>query len=161
MSLRLWAIKRSELKGLDRAARIAFLRRCAVRVQPWVPRSAKKEFREGLALLTKPDPRPELEALADALQALGTKACNRLDGTPEEALGVCHNYATLTLAEGLRVSTQADMTAGILLIARYAGSIPATLAHAGLVKAPKGRDPVEFAATQMWDALREDLAACA
>ncbi|MGV3619853.1 MAG: hypothetical protein ACO1OB_03495 [Archangium sp.] len=82
------------------------------------------------------------------MQDLGAIACNRLDGTDDEALGRCHNYATLVVANSLRPSS----TPELIQIAKYIGSIPAVLAHAGKTKVS-----VDVAAVEMWGALRADL----
>lgn len=151
MSLRKWAIKRSELKALDGAARLRFLSRVAQRVQPWAPNTAREKYVEGLALLMKPDPRPNIETHARELQDLGALACHQLYETDDEALGRCNNYATLVLANALRTSTLDDMTDGIIDVAKHAGSTPPIWVRAN------GGD-VETAALQMWNAMRADLA---
>lgn len=150
MSLRAWAIKPSELKAVEAEARVPLLVRWAKRVEPWIHESAMKPYRRALAVIARGE---HDEALADELEGLGAIACDRLDGTDDEALGRCHNYATLAVGFALKPMTTKDLVD----MAKNIGSIPAVLAHAGLVKAPKGRDAVEFAATQMWAALRSDI----
>lgn len=141
MSVRAWAIKPGELKPLSAEARVAFLVRCSQRVEPWVPKRAKKSFREGLAALAagRRD-----EVLATELQNLGAAASNALDGDP---LGECHNYATLVLSSALLAETTKD----IIEVAKFVGSIAAVLAHAGLTK-----EPLDVVAVEMWDSIRGD-----
>ena len=145
MSLRAWSIKPSELKKLDTQARVKLLVRWTKRVEPWIPKSAVKKYREALVLI---EAGGHDSALADELEDLGATACNLLDGTDDEALGYCHDYATLVIAGALRPTT----TKELVEIAKYIGSIPAVLAHAGKVK-----ESVEVAAPRMWAALRSDI----
>lgn len=160
MALRAWALKPSELKNLDSSARVLFLTRCALRVEPWVPPTARAMFRAGLDLLLTGGPKPRLRQHARRLAELGAVACNRLESR-DEPLGRCQLYATLVLSEALVALAEAaphDATRSLLLAAKYAGSIPATLAHAGRVKAPKGKSPVDVAAGAIWKAMRDDVA---
>ena len=51
MSLRRWAVKAGELRTLSRSGLMLFSARCAIRVEPWLPKSARRVFAEELAFL--------------------------------------------------------------------------------------------------------------
>lgn len=168
MSVTRWAVKPGELRGLARGPRLVWAARCAMRLETWRPPGVAADWDEGLRrLAAAADAAPgaiEVAALARALGDRGASACNARDGTAAEALGRCMNYATQALAGALTATGLAAPPAvgkAVLDVARLAGSIPAVLAHAGATRTPRGRDPVETAATAIWDAMRADLARCA
>jgi hypothetical protein len=168
MSVKKWAIKPGELKPLSRSSLLIWAARNAMRTEAWRPPGVKSSWDAALRLLVArafdDADRAKVKPLARDLGDRGADACNRRDGKPTEALGQCMNYATQTLGCALAATLLPDgpaLAKALIDVAKYAGSIPAVLAHAGLVRAPKGNDPVDVAALAMWSAMRTDLAACA
>lgn len=164
MSLRLWAIKVGELRPLDAGGLLLFGARCALRVSPWVPKDARRAWQAGLDIVLRavggeqftPERIREVSRLVGDAGAI---ACNRLDGTKDEARGRCMNYATQTLVAVLDASQAADLKAQkkwIIDAAKLSASIPALLAHAGQIQARAG-DAVSEAAGTIWDAIRADI----
>lgn len=166
MSLRELALKPGELKLLSRAGLLLLGARLAMRVEAWAPPEATVEWRAGLDLLVASAFRGsgaagvgEAESLARAISSHGVHACNRLRES-DEPLGRCMNYAGLTLATGLRASVLTEVVASkkaIIEAAKYAGFIPAILAHAGRIRGPSGRDVVDFACEETWAAIRAEV----
>lgn len=165
MSLRLWAIKVGELKPLSREGALLFGVRCALRVERWRPPGGEATWRRGLghvmAAACKPPASPTPDAaLYREVSDSGAIACNRLAKT-DEPLGQCMNYTTQALCAVLTASaapTGAPFKKAIIDAAKYSASIPAVLAHAGRVVAPRGEAPVDHAARATWDAIRADIA---
>jgi hypothetical protein len=172
MSLKIWAIKVGELKPLSRAGLLLLSARCAIRVEPWLPPNAEALFRQGLDELVAAAFEETTQAgkaaaaaakLGRELSNRGATACNALAKT-DPPLGRCMSYATSTLAAGLAASGQSALPAlkkAIVDGAKLSASIPAVLAHAGRVAAPKGKDPVDVACVAVWDAIRADIATIA
>lgn len=167
MTLKLWAVRPGELRRLERGPRLIWAARCALRVEAWRPPGLDATWEAGLrTLVAAAFAEPGAVAVAALARALGDQgavACNRRDGTPEEARGRCMNYAASTLRGALEATALADgpaLAKAVIDVAKAAGSIPAVLAHAGETHAPKGADAVEFAARALWDCMRTDLAAC-
>ncbi len=169
MSLRAWAVKPGELRPLSRAGLLLLAARCAMRAEPWRAPGLDRGWRAGLAHLLAAASRPPApptaaaRALARRIQDAGATACNRLDGTDGEALGRCHNHASNVLEVALEATSLQDraLVRALVDIAKLANSIPAVLAHAGLVRAPRGASAIDAACTYVWDATRADVAALA
>ena len=167
MTLKAWAIKAGDLKGLSRAELLFAIARCALRAEPWRPVGAETAWHEAVAFVVRaafdePTDAAAARVVAHAIGELGARACNRLDGTPDEALGRAMNYATQTLSAGVEATALAglpDVKKAVVLAAKLSASIGPVLAHAGRVAAPPGTDPVDFAALATWSAIRADLAA--
>jgi hypothetical protein len=164
MSLRTWALKPSEFKGVSRAGLLLLSARCALRAEPWVPPDAEAEWREALMFVLQgafADP-TDLKAAsthARTISDLGACACNRLAST-DEPLGRCLNYATQTVAAAVEATTLAlgpALKKAVILAAKLSASIPGVLAHAGRVHAAAGEDAVDVACIATWDAIRSDV----
>ena len=169
MSLRRWALKPSEVKSLSREGLLLLAGRCALRVAPWCPREAAKLWAQALSLLETAVRGEVLDAtqalsLARRLGDAGARACNALDGTADELTGRCMNYATGALSLTLEAATlpeRKEVLRLVLDVAKQSTAFAALHAHAGLVRAPAGRDAVELACLAVWDEIRRDVAALA
>ncbi len=165
MTLRIWALKVSELKPLSRAGRLLLAVRCALRVAPWGRELPGTLWSEGLDHVTRlafqpPDGSGQSETLAHELLDQGANLCNGLAGD-DEVLGECSNHAACTLAAAVETTILEDGPAlkkAVLDIAKQSASIPAVLAHAGCVPTQPGADPVDVACLAIWNAIREDVA---
>lgn len=150
MSLKTWAIKPGELRGLERDALLRLMTRFCERVAPWAPPGPL--FQKELKRLQRGDGtdlRARVRALADA----GAMACNRLEAT-DEPKGRCLNYAASTLStalECLALPMGAPLKKQVILCAKLAASIPAVLAHA--------HEPsrVDERCVEFWELLRSDV----
>jgi hypothetical protein len=166
MSLREWAVKPAELRALSRSGMMLFCARCAMRVEPWVPKSATKLFAQEVAFVVDaafaaPFDKGALRKREIALGDLGVTAFNDLKDT-DAALGRCMSYATQTLATALDAATTDDRKVALnvaISSAKLSASIPAVWAHAGRVHARDGRSAVDLACTSAWAAIRSDIAA--
>jgi hypothetical protein len=164
MSLRIWAIKIGELKPLSRGGLLFLSVRCAMRVEPWLPKGVTTLWREGLeyvatAAFDRPTNSDVARDLARELSDRGAAACNRLQVT-DEPLGQCMNYTTLTLAtavEAASLDAGPALKKAVIDSAKLSASIPAVLAHAKRIIAPPGQDPVEVACLAIWNAIRADI----
>jgi hypothetical protein len=166
MSLKKLALKPGELKPLDRAALVLLAARCALRVAPWVPRAsaalAKRELARVLADAFA-GAQPDATQRARALAELGAREQNR---APDDPLARCRGYALSTLAEAVAATALADRADVVKLAsmgAKLAASMPAILAHAGLVITPSSvrASPVDYACGVTWAAIRVDVKAVA
>ena len=163
MTIRAWAIKRSELKPLSRSGLILFAVRCALRVEPWVPMGTV--WRDGLRIATdgafaEPTAAKSRSAHARAVSDEGARHANRLHGTASEDLGRCANYATSTLAIAVEMNGETDAKKLVdlaMAAAKHAGSIGPVRAHAGRIVASNGTDVVALVATAAYDAMRGDI----
>ncbi|MCB9564225.1 MAG: hypothetical protein H6708_27860 [Kofleriaceae bacterium] len=168
MSVRAWSIKPGELKPLGRDGLLVLAARAAMRVEGHAPASARAAWRDGLALVVgaavrAPAGQAGAAALARRLRDARASACHRL-AVSDAPAGACANHATCALAAAGEAAALADRAAvarAVIEAAKQAASIPAVLGHAGRIRAPRGRDPVEYAAVTTWDAIRADVAAVA
>ncbi|MBK9030579.1 MAG: hypothetical protein IPL61_04435 [Myxococcales bacterium] len=168
MTMKRWAVKPGELRALARTSRLVWAARCAMRTEEWRPPGVDALWDDGLRLLVEAAAAApgaiEVATVARALGDRGALASNRRDGTDAEALGRCMNYATLTVRCALEATALPDgpaLAKAVIDVAKYAASIPALLAHAGLTRAPPGAAAVDVAAVAVWGAIRADLAPCA
>jgi hypothetical protein len=167
VTLKAWTVKVGDLKGLTRAELLFATARCALRAEPWRPAGAEGAWREALdfvarAAFGEPTDAAAASVVARVVGELGARACNRLDGTPDEAVGRAMNYATQTLSAAVEATALAglpELKKEVVLAAKLSASIGPVLAHAGRVAAPPGTDPVDFAALATCSAIRADLAA--
>jgi hypothetical protein len=163
MTLRIWAIKPTELKQLPRERLLLLGARCAMRVEPWRPADTETAWSRGLeyvvaSAFSESDPGAGA-TLRRTLSDWGAIACNAMSSV-DQALGQCMNYAMQTLARAIdatSVDFGAPMKKVIVEVAKLSASIAAVLAHAGRVKVPPGADPVDVACVAMWDAIRADI----
>lgn len=152
MSLEQWALKPSELKPLTRAGKLRFVR-CALRAERWVPAGATDTFAAALAHVLADRPSP---SLARELNARGVSAH---DAKSDEPSARCLHSATSAAREAL-LTLELDgpaFTRGVIGVAKLTASIPAVLAHAGRLTAPRGEDVVTRSCVAAWDALRLDV----
>jgi hypothetical protein len=163
VSLKIWALKSSELKGMTRTGLLLFGCRCAMRVESWIPPKSNKLWMRGLAHVTSSIDSPidvrDTEQLERDLSNCGAMALNQFSDT-DEPRGQCMNYATQTLAMVVYATTIKDekkLKKAIIDTAKFSASIPAILAHANRITAPDGENPVDFACVTMWDAIRSDI----
>lgn len=165
MSVRIWSVKVGELRALDSGLLLVFGARCGLRVSPWLPKTATAHWKTALDIVLASAAGEVANAarvrqVARALSDSGSIACNKLDGTPDEARGRCMSYATSSLVEVLEATRIPELglrKKALLDSAKLSASIPAVLAHAGLIAATPGGDAVTQAATAIWDAIRADL----
>ncbi len=135
MTLKAWAVKPGELRRLTRGPRLVWAARCAMRVEAWRPPGVEADWDAGLArvvaAVAAAPGNVEVAALARALNDRGARASNQRDGTADEAVGRCMNYATQALAGALAATAVADgpaLAKAVIDVAKLAGSIPAVLA---------------------------------
>lgn len=168
MTMREWALKVGELKLLSRGGLLLLTARCAMRVEPWLPTGADALWHEGLAhvvaaAFNEPAPSKPAAILARELSNRGATVCNLLAAT-DEPLGRCMNYAASTLAAAV-AATSLDagptLKKAVIDSAKLSASIAGVLAHAGRVRVPSGKDPVDIACVAIWDAIRADIPAVA
>lgn len=158
MSLKVWQLRPTELRPLGTEALLVLGARSALRVEPFVEREALATWKNAFALLLAPAPDgAALGKMEKLLGALGARAANARAGARPEALGRCMNHATSALAAlcALAAAPVAEVAAyrkGIADAVMYAGSIPALVAHAGLVPGS-----VPELAGPYWSAVRSDL----
>jgi hypothetical protein len=177
MSVKEWAIKLGELKPLakSRAGLILLAVRCAMRVEPWMPPKASKSWPEGLAYAVKtaflePVPLPLRASLTvkghqvTLARDLANFGVDAFADAKDEPLGRCMHYAGVTLAPAVEATSMAmgpALKKKVIEAAKMSSGVPAVLAHAGRIKVPKGKDPVEVACVAIWDAIRADISAVA
>lgn len=160
-----WALKPGELKRLDRPHLLLFAARVAMRVERWRPKGIHKLWDKGLRFVVDAAngavvPDAERKKLSRAISDAGAEASYDFTGA-DEPIGNCMNYATQTLSAAIDATAVPDGAAlkkEIILVAKPAGSIPAVLAHGGLIK---GKNPVDEAATKIWSVMRDDIATIA
>jgi hypothetical protein len=166
MTVKAWALRPSELKGLSRAAQLRLAARCAMRVEPWMPAGAKAAWKQGLDHVARvaSGPAPAAaEALVRTLDDKSADASAKLE-EKDQLRAECVSYAGLTLATALQACAHdvgPALTKAVIDAAKYSASIAALHAHAGRVKVTTGKDPVEAAALAIWDAIRADIAVVA
>ena len=163
MTLRIWAIKRSEIKQLSRERLLLLGARCAMRVEPWLPPNTESMWSRGLeyvvaSAFSESDP-VDAATLRRQLSDRGAIASNRISSV-DKRLGECMNYTTQALAHAIDATTLdfgAPMKKAIIDAAKLSASIAAVLAHAGRVDVPPGADAVDVACVAIWDAIRADI----
>jgi len=162
--MREWVLKPGEMKPLARSGMLLLASRCALRVEPWIPKNGKALWRDNLAFvvaeaLAPPTDPKDAAKRARALSDCGADACNRLDST-DEPLGHAMAYAMTTLATAVEATALDERGVRKLVIdaAKYSASLFAVWAHAGRVKVRKGQDAVEVSAKVVWGAIRHDIA---
>ena len=163
MTLRIWAIKLSEIKPLSRERLLLLGARCAMRVEPWLPPDTETLWSRGLehvvaSAFSESDP-ADAATLRRRLSDRGAIACDSMQSV-DKTLGECMSYTTQALARAIDATTLdfgAPMKKAIIEAAKLSASIAAVLAHAGRVDVPPGADAVDVACVAMWDAIRADI----
>jgi hypothetical protein len=144
---------------------LLFSARCALRVEPWIPKGSEKLWEDNLAFVVQAawdDVAGAQDVLtrSRAVMNHGATACNRLADS-DEPLGRCLSYTTCTLAAAIEAAGAPDRPTVVkraIDAAKLSASITAVWAHAGRIEAGEGRDVVDFACTTTWAAIRHDIA---
>jgi len=162
MTLRILAIKRSEIKQLSRERLLLLGARCAMRVEPWLPPDTETMWSRGLehvvaSAFSESDP-ADAPTLRRRLSDRGVIACDSMRFV-DKTFGECMSYTTQALARAIDATLDfgAPMKKAIIEAAKLSASIAAVLAHAGRVDVPPGVDAVDAACVAMWDAIRADI----
>lgn len=165
MSMRIWAVKPGELKALSRSDLLIFSVRCARRAEPWRPAAVAALWDQCLAhvLSSLRETSTTSKELAQRLMDTNTAVAERMRA-PDPLLARCMNHAGVALGIAVRaceLTPGPALTKAAIEAAKMACSIPAVLAHGGRVAVANGENPVEVAATTIWNATRADVAAIA